>query len=75
MTTPPTTNRTGWTDVEKVLLGNRAALGSEELSDAEEAFERKRKTVGWFLAPAVTIILLLLPLGLDDKQHKLARSF
>ncbi len=72
MTTPPTTNRTGWTDVEKVLLGNRAALGSEELSDAEEEFERKRKTVGWFLAPAVTVILLLLPLGLDDKQHKLA---
>lgn len=69
----PTPNTgTGWTDVEQVFLGNRAALGGEVLSDAEERFERRRKTIGWFLAPVVTIVMLLLPLGLPDKQHTLS---
>ncbi len=66
------TTRTGWTDVDQVLMGNRAALGGEVLSDAEERFELRRKTIGWFLAPAVSIIMFLLPLGLPSKQHTLA---
>ena len=69
---PKVESRVGWTDVDQVLMGNRDALGGEVLSDAEERFERRRKTVGWFLAPAVTILTLLLPMGLQPKQHTLA---
>ncbi len=68
----PAETRNGWTDVDQVLMGNRDALGGEVLSDAEERFERRRKTIGWFLAPAVTIIMLLSPMGLQPKQHTLA---
>ncbi len=69
---PSDAARPGWTDVEQVLLGNRTTLGRQQLSDAEERFERLRKTVGWFLAPSLTLVMLLLPLGLDDTQQTLA---
>ena len=42
------------------------------LSDAEERFERKRRTAGLFLAPAVFLLLLAVPLGLTRPQQNLA---
>ncbi|MFQ5442648.1 MAG: SLC13 family permease [Thermodesulfobacteriota bacterium] len=44
----------------------------EVLSPAEERFERRRKSLGLFLAPLVFIVLFFAPLGgLADKPHKL----
>jgi sodium-dependent dicarboxylate transporter 2/3/5 len=43
-----------------------------KLSPAEERFERNRRTVGLFLGPAVFALMLLLPLGLEPNQHRLA---
>ena len=42
------------------------------LTEAEERFERGRRTIGLFLGPLVFLILLALPLGLDGKQQGLA---
>jgi len=42
------------------------------LSEAEERFERKRRTVGLFLGPAVLGAMLLIPFDLDGNQHRLA---
>jgi sodium-dependent dicarboxylate transporter 2/3/5 len=42
------------------------------LSEAEERFERKRRTVGLFLAPAAFLLLLVAPLGLSRPQQNLA---
>jgi solute carrier family 13 (sodium-dependent dicarboxylate transporter), member 2/3/5 len=42
------------------------------LSEAEERFERKRRTAGLFLAPAVFLVLLAVPLGLTRQQQNLA---
>ena len=42
------------------------------LSQAEERFERKRRTLGLFLAPAVFLLLLVLPLGLTRPQQNLS---
>ena len=50
----------------------RERLGQQVVSAAEERFERGRKTVGLFLAPALLVLFLLLPLGLDRAQHRLA---
>jgi solute carrier family 13 (sodium-dependent dicarboxylate transporter), member 2/3/5 len=55
-----------------VKAGTYRSLGEQKLSPAEERFERARRTIGLFLAPAVTIIFLLLPLDLDPTQHRLA---
>lgn len=45
----------------------------EVLTDAEERFERWRKTVGLFLGPLVATVLYLLPLpGLSPQAHDLA---
>ncbi|MDQ3792584.1 MAG: anion transporter, partial [Actinomycetota bacterium] len=44
----------------------------EVLTPAEERFERARRTVGLFLAPALTVLFLLLPTQLEPAQHKLA---
>ncbi|WP_214404104.1 SLC13 family permease [Pseudonocardia lacus] len=62
------------TDVDKALLGHATyrSLGEQRLSPAEERFERGRRTVGLFLAPLVTIVFLLLPLGLEPAQQNLA---
>ncbi|MCO1658158.1 SLC13 family permease [Pseudonocardia humida] len=62
------------TDVDAALLGHATyrSLGEQQLSPAEERFERGRRTVGLFLAPAVTIVFLLLPLGLEPAQQSLA---
>ena len=48
------------------------SLGEQQLSPQEERFEKGRRTVGLVLAPVATIVMLLLPLGIDDKQHTLA---
>ena len=42
------------------------------LSEAEERFERSRRTVGLFLAPAAFLVLLVVPLGLTRPQQNLA---
>lgn len=57
---------------EIVQTGTYRTLGEQKLSPQEEAFERGRRTVGLFLAPAMIVLFLLLPLGLEPTQHKLA---
>ncbi|HYI37388.1 MAG TPA: DASS family sodium-coupled anion symporter [Thermoleophilaceae bacterium] len=52
--------------------GTYRSLGEQKLSPKEERFERARRTAGLFLAPAVILIFLALPLDLDPSQHKLA---
>ena len=42
------------------------------LTEAEERFERGRRTIGLFLGPLVFLLLLVLPLGLEAKQQALA---
>ena len=44
-----------------VKVGMYRSLGEQKLSPKEERFERARRTIGLFLAPAVIIIFLLLP--------------
>ncbi|MDF1605560.1 DASS family sodium-coupled anion symporter [Nocardioides sp. YIM 152315] len=62
------------TDVDRAFLDNATyrSLGEQQLSEREERFEKARRTVGLALAPLVTIVFLLLPLDLEDQQHKLA---
>jgi solute carrier family 13 (sodium-dependent dicarboxylate transporter), member 2/3/5 len=42
------------------------------LSQAEERFERRRRTVGLFLGPVAFAIVLLAPFDLEPNQHRLA---
>ena len=42
------------------------------LSEAEERFERRRRTAGLFLAPAAFVVLLALPMGLTRPQQNLS---
>jgi sodium-dependent dicarboxylate transporter 2/3/5 len=62
------------TDVDKALLGHATyrSLGEQQLSPVEERFEKGRRTVGFVLAPLVTIVFLVLPLGIDPRQQHLA---
>ena len=62
------------TDVDKAFLHQSTyrSLDEQQLSPQEERFERGRRTAGFVLAPLVTIVALLLPLGLNDQQHTLA---
>jgi sodium-dependent dicarboxylate transporter 2/3/5 len=62
------------TDVDRRLLGGGTyrSLGEQQLSPAEERFERGRRTVGLFLAPVVTLVFLALPLDLSPSQQTLA---
>jgi sodium-dependent dicarboxylate transporter 2/3/5 len=62
------------TDVDEALLGHATyrSLGEQHLSPAEERFEKGRRTLGLFLAPVVTVVFLLLPLGLEPAQQTLA---
>ncbi len=62
------------TDVDNRLLGGSTyrSLGEQQLTPAEERFERGRRTVGLFLAPVVTLIFLALPLGISPSQQTLA---
>jgi sodium-dependent dicarboxylate transporter 2/3/5 len=73
-----TTERPGTTpertDVDAAFRGSATyrSLGEQELSPAEERFEKGRRTVGLFLAPVVTIVFALLPIDLPRQQHLLA---
>ncbi|MBU8828712.1 SLC13 family permease [Mycolicibacterium goodii] len=71
MTTHDPVNKT---DVDKALLGSATyrSLGEQRLTPAEERFEKGRRTVGLFLAPAITIVFLLLPLDIPPQQQTLA---
>jgi len=42
------------------------------LSEAEERFERGRRTIGLFLGPALFAVMLALPLELEPEQQRLA---
>ena len=55
-----------------VKAGTYRSLGEQKLSPQEERFERARRTVGLFLAPAVIMIFLLLPVDMEPTQHTLA---
>jgi solute carrier family 13 (sodium-dependent dicarboxylate transporter), member 2/3/5 len=61
------------TDVEGRLLGGGTyrSLGEQQLSPAEERFERGRRTIGLFLAPVVALIFLALPLDIPPSQQTL----
>ena len=43
-----------------------------KLSEAEQRFERRRRTIGLFLGPIVLAAMLLIPFDLDPNQHRLA---
>lgn len=62
------------TDVRAALLGGKTfrSLSEQKLSPREEKFERARQTLGFFLAPAVSIIFALLPTGMEHTQQLLA---
>ena len=62
------------TDVDAAFQGSATyrSLGEQRLSPAEERFEKGRRTLGLFLAPAVTVVFALLPLGMDGDQQLLA---
>ena len=55
-------------------VGTYRTLGEQKLSPAEERFEKGRRTIGLFLAPAVFLIFYLLPLDMDETQQKLAAA-
>jgi sodium-dependent dicarboxylate transporter 2/3/5 len=63
---PPEQNLTG--------RGTYRTLDEQEgrLSEAEQRFERNRRTVGLFLGPIVFAVILLIPFDLDGNQHRLA---
>src|SRR3712207_5055643 len=54
--------------------GTYRTLDAQEgrLSEAEQRFERQRRTVGLFLGPIVFAVMLLIPFDLDGNQHRLA---
>ena len=52
-------------------VGTYRTLGEQKLSPQEERFEKARRTIGLFLAPAVFLIFLLLPLDMESNQQKL----
>jgi sodium-dependent dicarboxylate transporter 2/3/5 len=62
------------TAIEDKLLGGATyrSLGEQQLSPAEERFEKGRRTVGLFLAPAIALIFLALPLDMEPQQQTLA---
>ncbi|GAA0566632.1 SLC13 family permease [Actinomadura livida] len=76
---PPATGPAGTaaparTDVAKALMGQATyrSLGEQRLSAAEERFEKARRTTGFWLAPLVTAVFLLLPLDMAPSQQTLA---
>jgi sodium-dependent dicarboxylate transporter 2/3/5 len=73
-TTDRGSERVTRTDVDAAFRGSATyrSLGEQELSPAEERFEKGRRTVGLFLAPVVTVVFALLPIDLPRDQHLLA---
>ncbi|NMO51897.1 DASS family sodium-coupled anion symporter [Actinoplanes sp. TBRC 11911] len=60
-------------DIERQLMGGGTyrSLGEQQLSPAEERFERGRRTVGLFAAPAVALIFFALPMSIPPSQQVL----
>jgi len=69
-----TENQGNRTDVDKALLGHSTyrSLGEQQLSPAEERFEKGRRTVGIFLAPLIAIVTVALPMDIPPQQQTLA---
>jgi solute carrier family 13 (sodium-dependent dicarboxylate transporter), member 2/3/5 len=61
-------------DVEERLLGGTTykSLGEQRLSEGEERFERRRRNVGYVLAPVAGVVLYFLPLDLPAEQQTVA---
>jgi len=61
-------------DVEERLLGGTTykSLGEQKLSEGEERFERRRRNVGYVLAPVAGVVLYFLPLDLPQEQQTVA---
>ncbi|MFL6004260.1 MAG: SLC13 family permease [Nocardioides sp.] len=61
-------------DVEERLLGGTTykSLGEQKLSEGEERFERRRRNVGYVLAPLAGVVLYFLPLDLPQEQQTVA---
>jgi solute carrier family 13 (sodium-dependent dicarboxylate transporter), member 2/3/5 len=61
-------------DVEERLLGGGTykSLGEQRLSEGEERFERRRRNVGYVLAPVAGVVLYFLPLDLPQEQQTVA---
>jgi sodium-dependent dicarboxylate transporter 2/3/5 len=55
-----------------VPKADEAPVTVEAYSPGEELFNRRRRTVGLFLGPAVLLTLLIAPLPLADAPHRLA---
>jgi sodium-dependent dicarboxylate transporter 2/3/5 len=55
-------------------VGTYRTLGEQRLSPQEERFEKARRTAGLFVAPAVFLIFLLLPLDMEETQQRLAAA-
>src|SRR5688572_1519368 len=51
---------------------HEATISVEVYSPAEERFNRRRRTAGLFLGPAILLILLAAPLPLPAAPHRLA---
>jgi solute carrier family 13 (sodium-dependent dicarboxylate transporter), member 2/3/5 len=62
-------------NIEDRLLGGTTSyksLGEQKLSEAEERFERRRRNVGFVLAPIAGVVLYFLPLDLPQEQQTVA---
>jgi sodium-dependent dicarboxylate transporter 2/3/5 len=61
-------------DIEERLLGGTTykSLGEQKLSEGEERFERRRRNVGYVLAPLAGVVLYFLPLELPQEQQTVA---
>jgi solute carrier family 13 (sodium-dependent dicarboxylate transporter), member 2/3/5 len=70
----PTPAPTQRVDVEERLLGGTTykSLGEQRLSEGEERFERRRRNVGYVLAPVAGVVLYFLPLGIPAEQQTVA---
>jgi solute carrier family 13 (sodium-dependent dicarboxylate transporter), member 2/3/5 len=51
---------------------HEALAGVEVYSPSEELFNRRRRTVGFFLGPATLVVMLVAPLPLTWQAHRLA---
>jgi sodium-dependent dicarboxylate transporter 2/3/5 len=58
--------------LQPVQTFHEAVGAVETFSPAEEQFNRRRRTAGLFLAPAIFVIVLFAPLGLPLMAHRMA---
>jgi sodium-dependent dicarboxylate transporter 2/3/5 len=74
MATSGTSSGPGRVDVEDALLGGTTYRGvaEQQLSEREERFELRRRTIGFVLSPLAAIVVFLLPLDIPQTQHTVA---